>query len=225
MSSRNLAQLEISLRQRRTPTQERAHRRTREILKVTGALLAHYGIEGLTTSMIAQEMKMSVGALYHYFPNKHAILCVLATNWLEDMTLALERVSEKQTSDTTIEQLAEELLDGMYGMYRQQEAVLPLAQGLSGIPELRHLDAQHDDLIITKMVAMLQKAGFKSRKYELNRLSRVFLELTHSLLIVATDQQPVRASRTIADMKLMVIALLHHHRDDSATETLEVEPP
>ncbi|EAQ95791.2 transcriptional regulator, TetR family [Congregibacter litoralis KT71] len=188
-------------------------------------LLARHGIEGLTTSMIAQEMQMSVGALYHYFPNKHSILSVLATGWLEDMTFVLDDVLSKQTGEMSIERLTENILEGMHDVYRKQEAVLPLAQGLSAIPELRHLDAEHDNLIISKMIEMLRRAGFTSTKNELNRVARVFLELTHSLLIVAVDQDPIRSSRTMTDMKIMVSALLKKHEAETAAETRNVEAP
>ena len=215
----------VYLAQRRTPTQERSHARTQKILEVTAKLLENHGIEGLTTAMIAKELKMSVGSLYHYFPNKHAILNVLATTWLAEMTLVLDQVSSTQTQDIPFAQLIDDILEGIYQVYRRQEAVLPLAQALSSIPELRHLDAEHDRLIITKMIKIFRNAGFVSTDNELNRIARVFLELTHSLLIVAVDQRPVRSARTMADVKMMAIGMLEHHKDDTKPETRPVEAP
>lgn len=82
---------EISqLQQRSKPAQKRSEIRSDVILKTTGELLEKVGVEHLTTTMIAQQCGISVGALYHYFPNKHAILYLMAKNWLDDALSVLQ---------------------------------------------------------------------------------------------------------------------------------------
>ena len=214
-----------SLDLRRTPQQRRAQERTQSILDVTARLLEEVGIDNLTTLMIADELKISVGSLYHYFPNKHAILNKLGTTWLDEMTTAFTAIESMNVEQMTLTEFVDEVIDQLVVVYREQRAVLPLAQALCAIPELRHLDAEHDDLIISKMISLFSRLGFGATKNELNRLGRAFLELSHALLIVVVEQLPRRSERTCSDLKLMVLELLRSHQDDDRHSTQAVEAP
>ncbi len=214
-----------SLKLRRQPRQQRAQERTQQILDVTAQLLEQVGIDNLTTLMIAKELKISVGLLYHYFPNKHAILNHLGVKWLEEMTTVLEEIENMEVEKMTLVEFVDETVDRLLAVYRNQRAVLPLAQALCAIPELRHLDAEHDDLIISKMIIILRRLGFLATDNELNRLGRAFLELSHALLIVIVDQRRIRAERTLADLKHMVLVLFETHQADNRKTTRSVEAP
>jgi AcrR family transcriptional regulator len=214
-----------SLKLRRAPRQRRAKERTQQILEATARLLEDVGIDNLTTLMIAKELRISVGSLYHYFPNKHAILNRLGTMWLEEMTTAIEEIESMDIESMTLQEVVGETIDRLLNVYRNQRAVLPLAQALSAIPELRYLDAEHDDLIISKMSVILKRLGFLATDNELNRLGRTFLELSHALLIVVVEQRQNRAKRTLGDLKGMVLKLFESHRADDRKSTKGVEAP
>lgn len=205
--------------------QQRAVQRTQQILDTTAALLEEVGIDDLTTILIAKKMGISVGSLYHYFPNKHAILYALGANWLEEMTSALEQIERLNFSTLDLASFVDEAVERMLVVYQQQRAILPLAQALWSIPELRDLDQQHDKLIIAKMVGIFERLGFCSSSNELNRLGRAYLELTHALLLVIVDQRKVRAKRTLDDLKRLVYVLLEPHLYESRQQTKGVETP
>ena len=80
---------------RNVPVQQRAHRQRDKILKATSELLETVGVDELTTIRVADAVGISVGTLYHYFPNKHAILYSLAENWIETVLDSLEDISQK----------------------------------------------------------------------------------------------------------------------------------
>ncbi len=197
-----------SLDPRRKPVQERARQRTQQILDITAKLLDEVGFDDLTTILIAKELKISVGSLYHYFPNKHAILYSLGASWLEEMTLALEDTARLNLEAMTLDVFVSKAVGRMHQVYQKQYSILPLAQALWAIPELRELDLQHDDLVITKMAAMFERLGVKENNSELLRLGRFYLELTHSLLLVVVNQKGQRSKRTLEDLKRLVFELL-----------------
>ena len=58
------------------------------ILEASKEILHNEGPEGFSTNRIAQRAGVSVGSLYHYFPNKDAIVAELA-RWLETQSLTL----------------------------------------------------------------------------------------------------------------------------------------
>lgn len=199
---------------RRKPMQQRARERTQQILDITARLLEEVGIDDLTTILIAKELGISVGSLYHYFPNKHAILFALGEGWLEEMTAAMNDIESLNLNDMNLEQFVDAAIEKMLAVYKTQKAVLPLAQALWAIPELRDLDIQHDDLVISKLAAIFKRLNFKGSKSELERIGRVYLETTHSVLLTIVSQKTVRSKRSLDDLKAMILTLLESHIND-----------
>lgn len=225
MVSRHTERESEKLKLRRTPRQPRSREKAQQILEVTAALLERVGIENLTTPMIAKEMRISVGSLYHYFPNKHAILNRLGVLWLEEMTSVLDQIEDLAVEQMALSEVVDEIVNRLLAVYKNQRAVLPLAQALAAIPELRYLDAEHDDVFISRMIVILRRLGFNSTDNELNRLSRAFLEISHTMLIVVVEQRPVRSARTLADLKRIVFVLFEPHFADTRKMTGNVEAP
>ena len=210
MSSSNQAEgrRQRSTEPRRKPTQQRARRRRRDILVATVELLEEVGVDGLTTILIAKRLNISVGSLYHYFPNKQAILYALGAHWLDQMTHSLELLEAKDLESMGVAAFVEAAVDQMHAVYREQQALLPLMQALWSIPELRQLDAEHDEIYISKMSAMMNRLCPGHPEIERNRVGRVYLSLTHGVLLAAIRQPDEIAARTLADLKRLAGNLL-----------------
>lgn len=211
---------------RREPVQARARERTRQILDTTGRLLEQVGLNDLTTILIAKELGVSVGSVYHYFPNKHAILYAMGEQWLASMTAALEELAQGNLEEMQLEQFISELLDRLVTVYREQRGLLPLVQAMWGIPELHELDERHDELVINHLSGMFKRLDFQCPPNEMNRLARATLECCHALFLVIVNQRGVRSERTRDDLQQMLLTLLGRHRDDNRPSGLEdVEAP
>jgi len=61
---------------------KRLRKQRDKILATTAELLKTVGLDDLTTILVAKKVGISVGTLYHYFPNKHAILYALSERWV-----------------------------------------------------------------------------------------------------------------------------------------------
>lgn len=193
---------------RNQPVQQRARQRREQILQVTAELLEQVGLDDLTTILVAKRLGTSVGTLYHYFPNKHAILYALAERWLEEMSANLKGLEGEDMESLTLKSFVDIAIDRMLEVYKNQQGLLPLVQAMFGIPELRALDEQHDKMIIDSMARQLTRLGITDKKDELERLGREWLELTHALLLVVVNQRKSRADKTLADLKYLTLCLL-----------------
>jgi len=196
---------------RRQPIQERAKQKTQQILDATARLLDEVGFDDLTTILIAKDLGISVGALYHYFPNKHAILYALGERWLDRMTEALEATERLDIESMSLEAFTACQIDLMLDVYKEQKAILPLAQALWAIPELRELDAQHDYVVISHLTRMYQRLGFGQDDEELGRIARLHLETSHALLLTVVDQNSERAAKSLSDLKAICLFMLTKH--------------
>ena len=98
--------------------------------------------------------------------------------------------------------------------YRHQRAVLRLVQAMFSVQELRELDEQHDDMVISQMAKVFKRIGLKKHIRERERLARLYLEVTHSTYLVVVNQNERRASSTLSDLKLMLTSLLERHLNE-----------
>lgn len=80
----------MDLEPRREPKQERSRRMRTRILEAALRVLRDDGPLGFTTTKVADEAGISVGSLYQYFPNKHAIVVALHD---DDVRAGLDRVT------------------------------------------------------------------------------------------------------------------------------------
>ena len=197
-----------SLQRRRAPQQKRSQQRIDEILETTAKLLAEVGLDDLTTVLVAKELGISVGSVYHYFPNKFAILYAVGERWLEQMTVVLEAVESWDIVGLGISGFVDRYCDEMARIYRRQVAVLPMVQAMFAVPELHELDNRHDDLIINCLMREFKRLGFKQADDELNRIGRLMLEMSHALFLVIANQNENRRNKTLADLKSMLVFYL-----------------
>ena len=85
---------------RRTPVQERSQGTVQQIFQAASRLLADLSIDEITTSRIAREAGISVGALYRFFPDKQSIIDAIAVHHVEEFRAAFEgRLSEINFQD------------------------------------------------------------------------------------------------------------------------------
>lgn len=75
---------------RRQPVQFRSNSTVQSIFDAASVLLARMSLEEITTSRIAVEAGISVGALYRFFPDKQAIVDAIAVKRVEDFKASLE---------------------------------------------------------------------------------------------------------------------------------------
>lgn len=192
---------------RRRPHQRRSERRVREILDVTARLLEEVGPNNLTTNRVAEKLGVSVGTLYHYFPNKHAILYVLGVNWLDEWQKAFDEMERFSHTETSITGFVDRAIDRMLEVYRAQHGILHLVQAMFTIPELRQLDTRQDEVAVERLSIMFRRLGVAGTAAERGRLARVYFKLSNSLLLEAVSQTGNNAAYTLDDLK----ALLCHH--------------
>ena len=63
---------------RKLPQQERSRAMVSVIVEAAAQVLERHGEQGFNTNLIAERAGISIGSLYQYFPNKHAIVVAMA---------------------------------------------------------------------------------------------------------------------------------------------------
>ncbi len=83
---RKAAATSASTNGQRPASQDRGQRRIDSILDAAEEAIAELGYDAATTDAIAKRAGASMGSVYHFFPNKDAILGALATRYAERMS-------------------------------------------------------------------------------------------------------------------------------------------
>lgn len=83
---------------RKAPRQARAVATVDSILEATAHLLGDGGFAALSTNRIARRAGVSIGSLYQYFPNKHAVVAALIDRHAEAQ---MEQLAANLTSAAT----------------------------------------------------------------------------------------------------------------------------
>lgn len=79
---------------RRQPTQARARERVERLLSVATEMIAETGSDAMRMTELAERAGVPIGSLYQYFPDKAAILRLLAIRVMERVREMLRRTIE-----------------------------------------------------------------------------------------------------------------------------------
>ena len=87
----NTAQIdsEVSASTRRVPVQGRSQQTVQRVLDAASSLLQQVPLDEVTTTRIATEAGLSIGALYRFFPDKQAIIDAIAVRHVEQFRASL----------------------------------------------------------------------------------------------------------------------------------------
>jgi AcrR family transcriptional regulator len=198
---------------RNVPVQQRAHRQRDKILKATSELLETVGVDELTTIRVAEAVGISVGTLYHYFPNKHAILHSLAENWIETVLNELEEIGQRDLSNVAIKDFVV-LITGVFeALFIKHSPLLPLINAINTLPELNSLKVEFKQKLIKVLGEIFIDLNICASTLESERLSSVYWQLLQGLLLLYVDADP-KSDKTLSDIKYLQYSLLERAKSD-----------
>ncbi len=198
---------------RNVPVQQRAHRQRDKILKATSELLETVGVDELTTIRVAEAVGISVGTLYHYFPNKHAILHSLAENWIQTVLNELEEIGQRDLSNVAIKDFVVLITEVFESLFIKHSPLLPLINAINTLPELNSLKFEFKQQLIKALGEIFIDLNICVSTLESERLSSVYWQLLQGLLLLYVDADP-KSDKTLSDIKYLQYSLLERAKSD-----------
>jgi AcrR family transcriptional regulator len=95
-----------SLNPRKKPQQRRSRITIDAVFEATIQVLLERGLDGITTSQIAERAGVSVGSLYQYYPNKRALLAAVVSRHVGEVVDATIRACQSAHGKTIGEMCA-----------------------------------------------------------------------------------------------------------------------
>lgn len=195
---------------RRAPQQERSRSTYEQVLRAAGLEFEELGLAGATTTGIAARAGISVGALYRFFADKHAIADALVDRYLEQMQAGfgprLDAVTERGQVRGTVTGLvdaAAALAADHPGYYRISDESNP-AEPESPAYVVR-------ETLVSMFSVALARAGLPNTP-EQRRVVDISIEtVRHAITVLPTD--PAERAARVVELRSMIGAYVAERWD------------
>jgi AcrR family transcriptional regulator len=201
---------------RRAPVQTRSQHTVQRVLDAAGSLLQQISLDEITTTRIAAEAGLSIGALYRFFPDKQSIIDAIAVRHVEQFKAVLEsgvmKEIEREFANLASFDPAKVLNSVVYAyiIYLDQHPdfrTISFGRHISRATKEREASPDVGLPAFLKNF-MLQRLGIENSP-QLDLRLRVVSEAGEGLIAYAYEQ-PLREERdtVIAEMKRMLAGYL-----------------
>ena len=199
------------LNSRAEPIQSRARKQRENILRVTCELLKTVGLDDLTTILVAKEAGISVGTLYHYYPNKHAILYAVSEIWVDKINSVIEDIESENLETIRLKPFVNDFVSRFTELYKDNSSLLPLIAVMPSMPELQPINNVYLELIRSKFIKILLRLPISLESDDAQHLAKFYWQICHSALY-AVNCEELNAYKTVADLKYLLLSLLEKAR-------------
>ncbi len=125
---------------RRQPTQARARERVERILTAATELIAETGSDAVRMTEVAERASVPIGSLYQYFPDKAAILRMLAMRVMERVRDALKHNLDGIGSAADALARVDTVMTGYYGLFLTEPVTRDIWSATQSDKTLQELD-------------------------------------------------------------------------------------
>ena len=136
-----------SLATTRSPQQQRSKTRMNEILGATKSIMAQSGSIDLKMKDIAKAANVTVSSIYQYFPNKDAIVKVLAQSYLNQWSEQVATQVKQVSNAKEIQGLILNLITDFYQRYKCDSVLQDIWGSKSSDNIYQNIDMEHNLVI------------------------------------------------------------------------------
>ncbi len=196
---------------RANPVQNRAWMQREKILNVTSDLLKTVGLDDLTTILIAKKVGISIGTLYHYFPNKHAILYALSELWVEKIIALFNVIDSENIEQIELKPFVNNLLDEISKVYNSNASLLPLVSVMQSTPEFEEIYNQYQTNSNARLKAIIMRLPISLTDKDASHVAVIYWQICHSVM-QAINLGIVDSDKALADLKYILLSMLERAR-------------
>ncbi|BCH02880.1 TetR family transcriptional regulator [Mesorhizobium sp. 131-2-5] len=189
---------------RRKPKQERSRERIDAILSTTMRLIGEKGIDAVTMKEVGALAGGPIATVYHYFPNKSAILAMLYERFSEVSRARLTDILADVREAKDVIAAADRLLDDYLGRVAGDPAIQDLQNAIQADKALKNLDiaeTRHQAKMFCDHVTALIEPG-KHEQFE--RMVLLIFQLAGGVVRLALAQGEAESRQTVEDYRSII---------------------
>ncbi|MER9584828.1 TetR family transcriptional regulator [Mesorhizobium sp. M0276] len=189
---------------RRRPKQERSRERIDAILSTTMRLIGEKGVDAVTMKEVGLLAGGPIATVYHYFPNKSAILAMLYERFSEVSRARLTAIIADVREAKDVIVAADRLLDDYLSRVASDPAIQDLQNAIQADKALKNLDiaeTRHQARMFCDHVVTLL-APEKREQFE--RIVLLIFQLAGGVVRLALAEGDAESQRTIEDYRSII---------------------
>lgn len=210
--------LPVELQPRRNPQQNRAKQTVEKILDATAELLDEEGHENLTTESVAERCGVNIATLYHYFPNKIALLFALGQRLADQQQERLDAIYRRY-QELEWQEVLDKALDTILDFHRTTKGATAVSRAMQSHAYLREIDHQQDLRNSEEVASLLADSGIKGSTSELQTMALVISQTATAVLDNALRWHPENAEAAMNEVKLMHKQYIEYYLRQSAGDS------
>lgn len=192
---------------RATPAQKRSERTFERILDSSLRILDREGLAGFNTNAVAAEAGVNVSTLYHYFPDKNAILRELFIRTEnERISYLATRISELETVDD-VGPWVSDVIKVMAKRRHNNPGVSVLRSAMRVLPELRELEKKLDHPSVTALATAIRHRYPKTSSQRATHVATTIINMG-VMMMDRADEVQIPAASVYKELAALITAYL-----------------
>lgn len=204
----------VGLQPRRSPRQDRAKQTVKKILDATAELLEQEGAENLTTDRVADRCGINIATLYHYYPNKEALLHALALQFADQQQEQLDAIYNLRGEIAWCE-ILDRVVDAAIEFNRTVTGAMAVSRAMQIHSKLREIDYERDSQASKFVATLLAELGIEGSTRELQLRALVLIQTVGSAVDKALMWYPEDADAAMYEVKLMMKIYVEYYIEQS----------
>jgi len=173
------------------PSQARSIATFASILDAATEIIVERGVQGLNTNAVAERAGVNIGTVYHYFPDKTAILVEL---FRIDQARRVGQLMEKMrevASASDLNAWADEVFALAIELRNDQPATAHLRRAFRAVPELVELDRRETDEYLEFFASQLRIRFPELSGTRAQAAAKVHIEITAMILDISQESDQI----------------------------------
>ncbi|MER9742805.1 TetR/AcrR family transcriptional regulator [Mesorhizobium sp. M0187] len=196
--------VQMTTEPRRRPKQERSRERIDAILSTTMRLIGEKGIDAVTMKEVGAQAGGPIATVYHYFPNKSAILAMLYERFSEVSRARLAAIVADIGGLGDVIAAADRLLDDYYERVAGDPAIQDLQNAIQADKALKNLDIAETRRQATMFCDHVGPFLAQERRNEFGRMVFLIFQLAGGVVRMALTQDQEESRHTIEDYRSII---------------------
>ncbi|MFA6156853.1 TetR family transcriptional regulator [Mesorhizobium sp.] len=189
---------------RRKPKQERSRERIDAILSTTMRLIGEKGIDAVTMKEVGMLAGGPIATVYHYFPNKSAILAMLYERYSEASRARLAVIIAGIGGLGDVMAAADRLLDDYHDRVAGDPAIQDLLNAIQADKALQNLDIAETRRQARLFCDQVDPFLKPNQRESFARLVFLIFQLASGVVRLALTQGEAEGRRTIEDYRSII---------------------
>lgn len=175
------------------------------LLEAAAEVFAEEGVQAASVQAIAERAGASIGSLYHFFPNKQALVLAVAERCMQECLRENAAATSADMLALPVEQVLGKVFEGQVALQRRMPVWAVMTEALATIPEARPLHLRMSRVLVEQVegfLALRAPAMSPERRQAAARFSVVAIE---GVLRLEQGLTPAAFAAVIAEAKRAMV--------------------